>query len=57
MQEGLDNNDFSVYSKHNEVKSVIAKRFRRTLKDKILKKTMAADNRKSYLANLNKLVD
>ena len=38
MQEWLDNNDILVYSTHNECKSVIAERFRKTLKYKIYKK-------------------
>ena len=38
MQEWLDNNDMLVYSTHNECKSVIAERFRKTLKYKIYKK-------------------
>ena len=45
-----------MYSIHNESKSVIAKRFIRTLKAKIYKK-MTANDRKSYLSYLNKLVD
>ena len=38
MQEWLDNNNISVYSTHNENKTVIAERFIRTLKAKIYKK-------------------
>ena len=56
MQEWLDNNDILLYLTHNEVKSVIGKRFTRTLKAKIYKK-MLANNSKSYLAYLNKLVE
>ena len=56
MQEWLDNNDILMYSIHNESKSVISKRFIRTLKTKIYKK-ITANDRKSYLSYLNKLVD
>ena len=38
MQECLDNNDILMYSTHNQGKSVIAKRFIKTLKSKIFKK-------------------
>ena len=38
MEEWLDNNDISKYSKHNEDKSVIAERFIKTLKSEINKK-------------------
>ena len=55
MQEWLDNN-ILMYSTHNEGKSVIAERFIKTLKSKIYKKMTANDN-KSYLPYLNKLVD
>ena len=37
MQEWLDNNDISMYSTHNDDKSVIAERFIKTLKAKIHK--------------------
>ena len=56
MQEWLNNNDILMYSTHNEGKSVIAERFAKTLKAKIYKK-MTANNSKSYLSYLNKLVD
>ena len=56
MQTWFDNNDILMYSTHNEGKSVIAERFIKTLKAKVYKK-MAANNNKSYLAYLNKLVD
>ena len=46
-----------MYSIRNKGKSVIAKRFIRTLKIKIYKKKMTANNRKPYLGYLNKLVD
>ena len=35
MQEWLDNNDISMYSMHNEGKSVFAERFIKTFKIKI----------------------
>ena len=44
------------YSTHNEGKSVIAERFMKILKSKIYKK-MTANDSKSYLPYLNKLVD
>ena len=55
MQEWL-HNDILVYSTHNEGKSVIAERFIKTLRVKIYQK-VAANNSKSYLTYLNKLVD
>ena len=56
MQEWLDNNDILIYSTHNEGKSVIPERFIKTSKAKIYKKMTANDSR-SYLPYLNKLVD
>ena len=56
MQEWLDNNGILMYSTHNKVKSVIAERFIKTLKSKIYKKITANDS-KSYLSYLNRLVD
>ena len=56
MQEWLDNNDVLMYSTHNEGKSVTAERIMKTLKAKIYKKITANDS-KSYLPYLNKLVD
>ena len=56
MEEWLDNNDILMYSTYNEDKSVIAERFIKTLKSKIYKK-MEANDSKSYLPYLNKLVD
>ena len=38
MQKWLDNNNISMYSRHNEGKSVIGERFIKTLKAKIHKK-------------------
>ena len=57
MQEWLDNNDILMYSTYNEGKSVIAGKFIKTLKAKIYKKKMIANDSKSYLNYLNKLVD
>ena len=45
-----------MYSTHNEGNSVIAERFIKILKGKIYKK-MTADDSKSYLSYLNKIVD
>ena len=56
MQEWLDKNDILMYSTNNEGKSAIAERFLKTSKAKIYKKIKAND-RKSYLPYLNKLVD
>ena len=52
----LDNNGILMYSRHNEGKSVIAKRVIKTLKTTIYKK-MKANDSESYLAYLNKLLD
>ena len=38
MQEWLDNNDISMYSTHNEGKSVIVERFVKIFKTQIYKK-------------------
>ena len=54
MQEWLDNNDVLMYS--TQGKSVIAESFTKTLKAKIYKNYTANDS-KSYLSYLNKLVD
>ena len=56
MQEWLDSNNILMYFAHNEGKSVTLERFIKTLKSKIYKKIKANDN-KSYLPYLNKLVD
>ena len=45
-----------MYSTHNKGKSIIAERFITILKNKIYKK-MTANDSKSYLSYLNKLVD
>ena len=56
MLEWLNNNDILMYYTYNEGKSVISESFIKTLKAKIYKK-MTANDRKSYLPYLNKLVD
>ena len=45
-----------MYVTHKEGKSVVAERFIKTLKSKIYKK-MRANNKKTFLGYLNKLVD
>ena len=55
MQEWLDNN-ILMHSTHNEGKSITAERFIKTLKAKFYK-NMTANDSKSYLPYLNKLVD
>ena len=52
----LDNNGILMYSRHNEGKSVIAKRVIKTLKTTIYKK-MKANDSELYLPYLNKLVE
>ena len=52
----MADNDISVYSTHNEGKSIVGERFISTLKGKIYKKLTGSDS-KSYLGYLNKLVD
>ena len=54
--EWLDNNNILMYATHNKGKSVIAKRFIKTLKAEIYKK-MTANDSKPYLLYLKKLVD
>ena len=55
VYDWLENSDILMYSTH-ESKSVIDERFMKTLKAKIYKKVIANDS-KSYLPYLNKLVD
>ena len=55
MQEYLEIN-ILMYSKYNEGKTVRAERFIKTLKIKIYEK-MTANDSKSFLSSLNKLVD
>ena len=47
MQKWFDNNDILMYSTHNEGKSGISEKFIK----------MTANDSKSYLAYLNKLID
>ena len=56
MQKWLDDTDIWMYLTHNEEISVVAKRLRISLKVKIYQK-MTANNSRSYLGYLNKLVD
>ena len=56
MQKWLDNNDISMYLTYNEGKTAVDERFIKTLKGKINKK-MTANDSKSHLGYLNKLVD
>ena len=56
MQEWLGNNDILMYSTDDKEKSIIVERFRKVSIDKIYKK-MSANDSKSYLPYLNKLVD
>ena len=56
MKKWLDDNNILMYSTYNEGKLVIAERFIKTLKAHIYKKVTANDS-KSYLSYLNKLVD
>ena len=57
MEKWLDDDShILMYLTHNEGKSVVTERFIRSLKGKIYKK-MTANNSKSYLDYLNKLVD
>ena len=54
MQQWLDNN-VSMYLTHSEGKSIIAERFIKTLK--AIYKKMTANDTKSYIGYLNKLID
>ena len=56
IQERLDDNDISIYLTHKAGKSVIAKRFIKTLKGEIYQRMTAKDS-KFYISYLNKLVD
>ena len=55
IQEWLDNNGILMYSAHNKSMSVIAERFIKTLNS--FYKKMTANDSRSYLSYLNKLVD
>ena len=56
MLKWLDDSDILMYSTHTEGRSIDVERFTKNLKDKIYKK-MAANNNKSYLGYLSKLVN
>ena len=45
MQKWLDDNDILIYSTHNEGKSVVAERFKKTLKSKIYKTITTNDSK------------
>ena len=47
MKKWLDNNNISMYSTHNEGKSVVAEKFIKTLKSKIVKKMTVNDSKLS----------
>ena len=53
MQEWLDDHDILMHSTHNEVKLVIAERFKKTLKTKIHKKWQQILSNDSKSCNLN----
>ena len=52
----LNNNGMLMYSTHNEGNSAVGEKFIKTLKDKS-SKTVAANDSKSDLDYLNKLID
>ena len=52
----MDDNDISIYLTHKAGKSVIAKRFIKTLKGEIYQRMTAKDST-FYISYLNKLVD
>ena len=56
MKSWLEKNDIEMYSTHNEGKSVIAKRFIRTLKNKIYK-YMASISKNVYIDKLDEIVN
>ena len=56
MLKWLDDSDILMYYTHTEGRSIDVERFTKYLKDKIYKK-MAANNNKSYLGYLSKLVN
>ena len=53
VQKWLDDNDISIYSTHNEDKSVVTERFIRTLKGKIYKKLTANDSKSFLVMGIN----
>ena len=56
MKSFLQNNDIEMYSTHNEGKSIIAKRFFRTLKSKIYK-YMTSVSKNVYIDKLDDIVN
>ena len=56
MKSFLQNNDIEMYSTHNQGKSVIAKRFIRTLNDKIYK-YMTSISKNVYVDKLDDIVN
>ena len=56
MKSFLKNNNIEIYSKHDEVKSVVAERFIRTLKNKICK-FMTSVSKNVYIDKLNDIVN
>ena len=57
MKSWLEKNDIEMYSTHSKVKSVIAKRFVRTLKNKIYKYYMTSISKNVYIDNLDDIVN
>ena len=56
MKSFLQNNDMEMYSTHNEEKSVIGRRFIRTLKNKI-HKYMTSVSRNVYIDKLDDIMN
>ena len=56
MKSWLQNNDIEMYSTHNEGKSLVAKRFIRTLQNKIYK-YMTSVSKNVYMNNLADIVN
>ena len=56
MTSWLEKNDIEMYSTHNEGKSVVAKRFIRTLKNKIYK-YMTSKSKNVYIDKLDDIVN
>ena len=56
MKSFLQNNDIEIYSTHNEVKSVVAERFIRTLKNKFYK-YMTSISKNVYIDRLDDIVN
>ena len=56
FKKWLKDNDFEMYSIHNEAKSVVAERFIKTLKNKIYK-YMTSISKNVYIDKLEDIVD